>query len=104
MVTLYNNRYNLLQLGKAYGVESHILGPEETKKLYPLMNVDDVYGTLYSPEDGTIDPAGYCSALTRGATRRGAKVSQLEVIFGVKLALCKSRRVATCSDQGVAYQ
>ena len=38
------------------------------------MNVDDVYGTLYSPEDGTIDPAGYCTALTRGAKMNGAKV------------------------------
>ena len=38
------------------------------------MNVDDVYGTLYSPEDGTIDPAGYCTALTRGAKMNGVKV------------------------------
>lgn len=28
------------------------------QKLYPLMNVDDVYGCLYSPKDGTIDPSG----------------------------------------------
>lgn len=37
-------------LGKAFGIESHVLGPSETKKLYPLMNVDDVYGTLYRYE------------------------------------------------------
>lgn len=61
-------------MGKVYGIESHVLGPEETKKLYPLMNVDDVYATLYSPMDGTIDPAGYCTGLTRIATRNGAKV------------------------------
>ncbi|XP_041481408.1 sarcosine dehydrogenase, mitochondrial-like [Lytechinus variegatus] len=61
-------------VGKAFGVESHILSPEETKKLYPLMNCDDIYGTLYSPGDGTIDPAGFCTALTRSATKAGAKV------------------------------
>jgi len=55
-------------------VESHVLGPEETQRLYPLMNVKDIYGTLYSPADGTIDPAGYCTALVRAATRLGAKV------------------------------
>lgn len=66
----------LMTLGKAFGVESFVLGPEETKKLYPLMNVKDVYGTLYSPADGTIDPAGYCTALTRAATRLGARVVQ----------------------------
>ena len=51
-----------------------MLGPEETKALYPLMNVDDVYGTLHSPADGTIDPAQYCDALTRAAKGRGAQV------------------------------
>ena len=62
------------QLGKAYGVESHVLSPAETKALYPLMNVDDLYGTLYVPHDGTMDPAGTCTTLTRAATARGAQV------------------------------
>ena len=62
-------------IAKAFNIESHVLGPEETKKLYPLMNVDDIYGTLYSPRDGTINPDGLCQALTRAAKRAGAKVS-----------------------------
>lgn len=61
-------------MGKAYGVESHVLSPAETKALYPLMNVDDLYGTLYVPHDGTMDPAGTCTALTRAAAARGAQV------------------------------
>ncbi|CAD5122929.1 DgyrCDS11326 [Dimorphilus gyrociliatus] len=64
----------LMTLGRAFGVESEVLSPKETKKLYPLMNVDDVYATLYSPADGTIEPAGYCSALTRAAAKAGARV------------------------------
>lgn len=63
------------QLGCLFNIESHILSPEETKELYPLMNVSDVYGTLYVPGDGTMEPAGYCTALARGATRNGAKVT-----------------------------
>lgn len=43
-------------LGHFYGIESHVLTPAETKELYPLLNVDDVYGSIYSPGDGTIDP------------------------------------------------
>nr|CAG4644567.1 EOG090X014D [Leptodora kindtii] len=69
------DEYKRLQtLGKAFGIDSHVLTPAETKKLYPLMNVDDVYGTLYSPRDGVVDPAGFCTALTRAATRLGARV------------------------------
>lgn len=66
----------LMTLGKAFGIESFVLGPKESKKLYPLMNVEDIYGTLYSPDDGTIDPAGYCTALTRAASKMGARVIQ----------------------------
>ncbi len=73
--------YILIQLGKAFGIESQVLSPAETKKLYPLMNVKDVYGTLYSPEDGTIDPAGYCDALTRAAKHKGAQVLQTKHLF-----------------------
>jgi len=61
-------------IGKVMGVDSYVLSPEETKKLYPLMNVNDIYGTLYSPKDGTIDPHGLCTALSRFSTRVGAKV------------------------------
>ncbi len=62
------------QLGKAYGIESYVLSPAETKDLYPLMNVKDLYGTLYVPKDGTMDPAGTCTTLSRAATARGATV------------------------------
>uniref|UniRef100_A0A7N6AG56 Sarcosine dehydrogenase, mitochondrial n=1 Tax=Anabas testudineus TaxID=64144 RepID=A0A7N6AG56_ANATE len=61
----------LMSLGKVYGIESHVLSPAETKDLYPLMNVDDLYGTLYVPKDGTMDPAGTCTTLTRAASARG---------------------------------
>ena len=45
------------------------------------MNVDDLYGTLYSPGDGTIDPAGWASSLTKGAVLRGAKVIPLLMLI-----------------------
>ena len=51
-----------------------MLSPAETKELYPLMNVDDLYGTLYVPHDGTMDPAGTCSTHARAASARGAQV------------------------------
>ncbi|XP_064146688.1 sarcosine dehydrogenase, mitochondrial isoform X7 [Loxodonta africana] len=70
----------LMSLGKAYGVESHVLSPAETKALYPLMKVDDLYGTLYVPHDGTMDPAGTCTTLARAATARGAQLSHPQVI------------------------
>ncbi|XP_045702020.1 sarcosine dehydrogenase, mitochondrial isoform X2 [Phyllostomus hastatus] len=75
----------LMSLGKAYGVESHVLSPAETKALYPLMNVDDLYGTLYVPHDGTMDPAGTCSTLARAASARGAQVIENCPVTGIRV-------------------
>ena len=82
-------------IAKPFGIETYVLSPEETKKLYPLMNVDDIYGTLYSPGDGTIDPNGLCQALTRSATRAGCKVSHFLVTF-----MCPSAELNWVSTQG----
>jgi glycine/D-amino acid oxidase-like deaminating enzyme len=46
--------------------------------LYPLMNVDDVYGCLYSPKDGTIDPSG---------TRRSAAANGFFFFTVIKLVI-----------------
>lgn len=73
------------QLGKVYGIESHVLSPAETKDLYPLMNVDDLYGTLYVPKDGTMDPAGTCTTLTRAASARGATVIENIPVTGIQV-------------------
>lgn len=64
----------LMTIGRAMGVDSHVLSPEEVPKVHPLLYTKDMYGCLYSPADGTIDPAGLCSALARASTRLGAKV------------------------------
>ncbi|XP_069097661.1 sarcosine dehydrogenase, mitochondrial isoform X2 [Pleurodeles waltl] len=75
----------LMSLGKVYGVESYVLSPAETKDLYPLMNVDDLYGTLYVPNDGTMDPAGTCTTLARAASARGALVIENCPVTGVQV-------------------
>uniref|UniRef100_A0A8C2T6B8 Sarcosine dehydrogenase n=1 Tax=Coturnix japonica TaxID=93934 RepID=A0A8C2T6B8_COTJA len=75
----------LMSLGKVYGVESHVLTPAQTKELYPLMNVDDLYGTLYVPKDGTMDPAGTCSTLTRAAAARGATIIENCPVTGIQV-------------------
>lgn len=75
----------LMSLGKVYGIESHVLSPAETKDLYPLMNVDDLYGTLYVPKDGTMDPAGTCTTLSRAASARGATVIENCPVTGIQV-------------------
>ncbi|CAB4011210.1 Sarcosine dehydrogenase, mitochondrial, partial [Paramuricea clavata] len=82
-----NEYQRLMTLGKVFGVNSHVLSPKETKDLYPLMNVDDLYGTLYSPGDGTLDPAGWATTLTRAAKNGGAQVFENCTVTGITTAV-----------------
>ncbi|KAF0713815.1 hypothetical protein AaE_011701 [Aphanomyces astaci] len=65
--------HRLATLGKYFDIPAQVLSPSDTKALYPLMNVSDLKGALYSPGDGTIDPSGWVAALTKGARQLGAK-------------------------------
>ncbi|XP_013113750.2 sarcosine dehydrogenase, mitochondrial [Stomoxys calcitrans] len=64
----------LATVGNALGIENHILSPEETQKVFPLLDPKAFIGALYSPGDGVVDPAMLCTALTRAATKNGARV------------------------------
>jgi sarcosine dehydrogenase len=69
------NEYRRLStIGVSFGIESHILDPAETQKLFPLINPDVIVGSLYSPGDGVVDPAMLCAALIKAATNGGGKV------------------------------
>ena len=64
----------LSTVGKAFGIESYIISPQETKKLFPLLDENSFQGALYSPSDGNIDPAMMVNALMQSAKANGAKV------------------------------
>ena len=34
-------------LVRAFGIESHVLTPAESKELYPLLDADNFYASLY---------------------------------------------------------
>ncbi|KAJ4441685.1 hypothetical protein ANN_11543, partial [Periplaneta americana] len=64
----------LATMGTSFGIESSILDPDETKKVFPLIDVDVIEGSLYSPGDGVVDPSKLCKALTQYAVKNGAQV------------------------------
>lgn len=88
----------LMTIGKVFDVESHVLSPEETQRLYPLMNISDLYGALYSPGDGAVNSSEFCSALTRAATRLGAKVIEKCPVTAIET---KVDDFGTCRVTGV---
>jgi sarcosine dehydrogenase len=63
----------LWTLGQYYGIDSQMLSPKEALDVYPILNVDDVYGAMHSPTDGTIDPAGITQQFKKKAHGLGGR-------------------------------
>ena len=59
---------------KLVGIQSELVGPQEMKKIFPLINTDGVAGGLYHPNDGHVDPASVTLAMAKGARNRGAEI------------------------------
>ena len=71
---------------KSFGLDMHLLGPKETRELFPIMTLDGVEGAAYIPSDGYVDPASATQALAIGARRRGVKIVESVEVTGFSLA------------------
>ena len=59
---------------KVLGIDSHLVGPEEIKKLCPIIDTSDVIGGLYDGNEGNLDPYGSTHALAKAARKGGAEI------------------------------
>ncbi len=66
------------------GVESHLIGVDEIKKLWPLVNTEGLVGALWHPTDGHIAPVDVTMALARGARAMGAEIVQRCAVTGIE--------------------
>lgn len=48
--------------------------PVEATEKFPLLDKNAFQAAIYTPEDGTIDPAMLVNALTKSAEKNGCKV------------------------------
>jgi dimethylglycine dehydrogenase len=59
---------------KVLGIDSHLLTPDDVKKLCPIMDVSDVIGGLFDSNEGHIDPYGSTHAMAKSAKIGGAEI------------------------------
>ena len=64
----------LATTAQSFGMEMHLLSPAEVKKMWPLMNVDDLVGASFLPTDGQASPSDIAQSLAKGARMHGAKL------------------------------
>ena len=73
-------------MARAFGVAVEEISPVEAKERCPHLNIDDVVGAVWLPEDGQGDPANIALALAKGARQMGA-----QTIEGVKVTAIRTK-------------
>ena len=59
---------------RGLGLEYELVTPDEIKAKYPLMNVSDLEGGAWDPEEGYVDPYSVTMGLAAGARKYGGKI------------------------------
>jgi len=77
-------------LAQLFGVRAKAIGKGDALERWPLMNINDVVGAVWSPDDGRVSPSDLCAALVKGAKSRGAKIFEKTPVTGI---LTKSNKV-----------
>jgi 4-methylaminobutanoate oxidase (formaldehyde-forming) len=82
----------------AFGVEAHVVGPEEAGRLWPHMRTDDIAGAVWIPGDGKANPADLTQALARGARAGGVQI--FEGVKALAVEAAGGRVTGVLTDAG----
>jgi len=60
--------------GRYLGMDLEMISPQETKKLFPILDDTQFLAGLWDPVEGHLDPAGTTQAYAKSAKKGGAKI------------------------------
>src|SRR5262245_20482223 len=95
----------------SFGLEMHLLSPEEALKLWPVMDISDVVGAAFLPTDGQVNPADIAQSLAKGARQNGVTIIEDLAVTGIlvekgratgietALGVIKAEVVVDCAGQ-----
>lgn len=75
-----------LSRARALGLNVDIISPTEAKGIFPPMTEDSLYGAVYIPDDGYLEPNSITMELARRAKRNGAKLYTNVRATGIELS------------------
>jgi len=102
-VALNAERFEELRRGasmaRSFGVEVEVLGPAQLASLYPLLEVKDVIGGLWLPQDAQTNPVDTTIAFAKGAKQRGVRILEGVEVQGIILENGRARGVRTAEGE-----
>ena len=88
----------LATTARSFGMEMHLVGPDEVKRMWPLMDTSDLIGASWLPTDGQASPSDITQSLARGARMHGARLYEGVRVTG--FVMDGNRIVAVETNQG----
>ena len=79
-ITIASSKERLQELlrqataAQLFDVKVEVLNKQQTKNLYPVIHDDDIFGSVYMPEDGQADPVGVTNVLAKAAKMEGVQI------------------------------
>jgi sarcosine dehydrogenase len=64
----------LATTARSFGMEMDLIGPDEVKRMWPLMDTSDLIGASWLPTDGQASPSDIAQSLAKGARMHGARI------------------------------
>ncbi|MEI9983410.1 MAG: FAD-dependent oxidoreductase [Aliidongia sp.] len=80
---------------RSFGLDMHLLTPQEAQAIWPLMDIGDVVGAAFLPSDGQAGPGDIAQALVKGARQAGAKLIEDVGVTGFQVEHGAIRGVVT---------
>jgi sarcosine dehydrogenase len=75
----------LATTARSFGMEMDLIGPDEVKRMWPLMDTSDLIGASWLPTDGQASPSDITQSLAKGARMHGAKIVEGVRVTGFKM-------------------
>ena len=74
---------------KAIGLTADIISPKEVLERCPQLTDESLYGAVYVPDDGHIDPSGITYEFARQARNMGVEINTNVLVTGIRLSSAK---------------
>ena len=68
---------------RTQGTDARIVGPEDAAEMVPILEPRGLYGALFDPEEGNLDPNGATRAYAVAARKRGAEIVEHNRVLGL---------------------
>jgi sarcosine oxidase subunit beta len=84
-----------VELQRRYNVPAEALSPDEIKQRWPYLNVEDLRGGTFCPEDGYADPYMAAMGFANAARRLGVRIEEQTEVTAIRIEGGKVRGVET---------